>query len=84
MSNRAAATLRKHRRILQDVLRRLRQGNDENARVLLGKEIESLEEDAKAEIQAGKDWWKEQQSKVQHRPRVGGEIQIPPTQEKWF
>ena len=52
--------------------------------VEIDKIAEALEHAAGEEREAGKRWWKEQESQIRHRPRVDGEIQIPPDQEKWF
>ena len=50
----------------------------------LNKKAEALEDAAKEERQAGKRWWKEQESQIQHRPRVDGGVQTPPRMEPWF
>jgi len=54
------------------------------AAVDIGNIAGALSAGAQEERQAGKDWWNEH-SKLPHRPRVDGEIQIPPpVQEEWF
>lgn len=85
MSKRAAEVMESQARNLRHALVHL---HDVMGR-LYGMELvdnvaKALEHAAAEEREAGKAWWAEQASKIQHRPRVDGEIQIPPKVEPWW